>query len=77
MMLKGENSSAVVKRVKSKISEIQKMLPEGVVLQQVRLQKLDANSVQVLSGLTAGAVVAADATAYASDLSQQRRTAQE
>jgi cobalt-zinc-cadmium resistance protein CzcA len=33
MMLKGENSSLVVKRVKDKISEIQKMLPEGVVIE--------------------------------------------
>lgn len=33
MMLKGENSSAVIKRVKSKIAEIQKALPEGVVIE--------------------------------------------
>jgi heavy metal efflux system protein len=33
MMLKGENSSAVIKRVKTKIAEIQKMLPEGVVIE--------------------------------------------
>lgn len=33
MMLKGENSSAVVKRVKARIAEIQKMLPEGVVVE--------------------------------------------
>lgn len=33
MMLKGENSSEVVKRVKEKVSEIQKMLPEGVVIE--------------------------------------------
>lgn len=30
MMIKGENSSAVIKRVKAKIAEIQKTLPEGV-----------------------------------------------
>ncbi|WP_051054480.1 CusA/CzcA family heavy metal efflux RND transporter [Fibrella aestuarina] len=30
MMIKGENSSAVIKRVKEKIAEIQKTLPEGV-----------------------------------------------
>ncbi|AUD01527.1 CusA/CzcA family heavy metal efflux RND transporter [Spirosoma pollinicola] len=30
MMIKGENSSAVIKRVKTKIAEIQKTLPEGV-----------------------------------------------
>lgn len=33
MMLKGENSSAVIKDVKKKIAEIQKMLPEGVVVE--------------------------------------------
>jgi cobalt-zinc-cadmium resistance protein CzcA len=33
MMLKGENASAVVKRVKDKVAEIQKMLPEGVVIE--------------------------------------------
>lgn len=33
MMLKGENSSAVIKGVKKKIAEIQKMLPEGVVVE--------------------------------------------
>lgn len=33
MMLKGENSSAVIKLVKKRIAEIQKMLPEGVVIE--------------------------------------------
>lgn len=33
LMLKGENSSVVVKRVKEKIAEIQKMLPNGVVVE--------------------------------------------
>lgn len=33
MMLKGENASLVVKRVKDKIAEIQKILPEGVVIE--------------------------------------------
>ncbi|GAA3929691.1 CusA/CzcA family heavy metal efflux RND transporter [Chitinophaga oryziterrae] len=33
MMLKGENSSAVIKRVKVKVAEIQKSLPEGVVIE--------------------------------------------
>lgn len=33
MMLKGENASEVVKRVKVKIEEIQQMLPEGVVIE--------------------------------------------
>lgn len=33
MMLKGENSSVVVERVKAKVAEIQKALPEGVVIE--------------------------------------------
>jgi len=33
MMLKGENSSTVIKNVKSKIEAIQKTLPEGVVIE--------------------------------------------
>jgi cobalt-zinc-cadmium resistance protein CzcA len=33
MMLKGENSSAVIKRVKDKMEEIKKSLPEGVVIE--------------------------------------------
>jgi heavy metal efflux system protein len=33
MMLKGENSSAVIKRVKARIVEIQKSLPQGVVIE--------------------------------------------
>ena len=32
MMIKGENSSAVIKRVKAKIAEIEKTLPEGVAI---------------------------------------------
>lgn len=33
MMLKGENSSVVIKRVKDKVAEIQQALPEGVVIE--------------------------------------------
>jgi len=33
MMLKGENSSSVIRDVKTKIAAIQKMLPEGVVIE--------------------------------------------
>jgi len=33
MMLKGENSSAVIKRVKEKIQQIQQSLPEGVIIE--------------------------------------------
>ena len=32
MMLKGENSSDVIKNVKERIAQIQKTLPEGVVI---------------------------------------------
>ena len=33
MMLKGENSSAVIRRVKEKVAQIEKTLPEGVVVE--------------------------------------------
>lgn len=33
MMLKGENSSVVIKKVKERIAEIQKLMPEGVVIE--------------------------------------------
>lgn len=33
MMLKGENSSAVIRRIKDRIAQIQKTLPEGVVIE--------------------------------------------
>ncbi|MCS7004710.1 MAG: CusA/CzcA family heavy metal efflux RND transporter [Cytophagales bacterium] len=33
LMLKGENSSQVVKKVKKRIEQIQKMLPEGVIIE--------------------------------------------
>ncbi len=33
MMLKGENSSAVIKRVKEKVAKIEKTLPEGVLIE--------------------------------------------
>nr|MCU0369263.1 CusA/CzcA family heavy metal efflux RND transporter [Cyclobacteriaceae bacterium] len=33
MMLKGENSSSVIKNVKAKITEIQQSLPEGVIIE--------------------------------------------
>jgi len=33
MMLKGENSSAVIKRVKKKIAQIEQTLPEGVIIE--------------------------------------------
>jgi cobalt-zinc-cadmium resistance protein CzcA len=33
LMLKGENSSAVVNRTKAKVEQIRKSLPEGVALE--------------------------------------------
>lgn len=59
MMLKGENSSAVVKRVKSKISEIQKMLPEGVVLEAFldRTKMVDNAIKTVETNLLEGALI--------------------
>uniref|UniRef100_A0A486XWK9 Efflux transporter, RND family, MFP subunit, AcrA/E family n=1 Tax=Rheinheimera sp. BAL341 TaxID=1708203 RepID=A0A486XWK9_9GAMM len=68
-------AAAVIWR--GEVSAVWQKLPEGVVLQQVRLQQVDESTVQVLSGLTAGAEVAADAIAYADALNQQRRAAQE
>ena len=62
---------------RGEVSAVWQKLPEGVVLQQVRLQQIDDNTMQVLSGLTDGAEIAPDATAYANALSQQRRAAQE
>jgi len=68
-------SSAVIWR--GEVSAVWQKLPEGVVLQQVRVQKIAADKVQVLSGLSAGDDIAVDATAYAAELSLQRRAAQE
>lgn len=62
---------------RGEVSAVWQKLPAGVVLQPVRLQTPEPGFVHVLSGLSAGAVVAADATAYAAWLSQQRRAAQE
>lgn len=59
MMLKGENSSIVVKRVKDKIAEIQKMLPKGVVIEPFldRTKMVDNAIHTVESNLLEGALI--------------------
>ncbi|WP_316803146.1 CusA/CzcA family heavy metal efflux RND transporter [Pedobacter nototheniae] len=59
MMLKGENSSVVVKRVKDKIAEIQKMLPEGVVVEPFldRTKMVDNAISTVETNLMEGALI--------------------
>lgn len=59
MMLKGENSSVVVKRVKDKIAAIQKMLPEGVVVEPFldRTKMVDNAISTVETNLMEGALI--------------------
>ena len=59
MMLKGENSSAVVNRVKAKVTEIQKMLPEGVVIEPfLDRTKMVNNAIKTVeSNLMEGALI--------------------
>ncbi|GGE41964.1 cobalt-zinc-cadmium resistance protein CzcA [Pedobacter psychrotolerans] len=59
MMLKGENSSVVVKRVKDKVVEIQKMLPEGVVVEPFldRTKMVDNAISTVETNLLEGALI--------------------
>lgn len=59
MMLKGENSSAVIKRVKEKVAEIQKTLPEGVVIEPfLDRTKMVNNAIStVKSNLIEGALI--------------------
>src|SRR6478735_6195760 len=59
MMLKGENSSDVVKRVKDKVAEIQKMLPEGVVIEAFldRTKMVDNAIDTVKTNLLEGALI--------------------
>ncbi len=59
MMLKGENSSAVIKEVKKKIAEIQKMLPEGVVVEPFldRTKMVDNAIKTVETNLMEGALI--------------------
>jgi cobalt-zinc-cadmium resistance protein CzcA len=59
MMLKGDNSNAVIKAVKSKIEIIQKSLPEGVVLEAfLDRTKMVNNSINtVTTNLMEGALI--------------------
>jgi cobalt-zinc-cadmium resistance protein CzcA len=59
MMLKGENSSAVIQQVKSKIAEIQKTLPEGVVIEPFldRTKMVDNAISTVETNLLEGALI--------------------
>lgn len=59
LMLKGENSSVVVKRVKDKIAEIQKDLPKGVVVEPFldRTKMVDNAIETVESNLVEGALI--------------------
>ena len=59
MMLKGENSSAVVNRVKAKVAEIQKMLPDGVVIEPfLDRTKMVNNAIKTVeSNLLEGALI--------------------
>ncbi|QNF31921.1 CusA/CzcA family heavy metal efflux RND transporter [Adhaeribacter swui] len=59
MMLKGENSSEVIARVKNKIAEIQKTLPKGVVLEPFldRTKLVDRAISTVEKNLIEGALI--------------------
>ncbi|MET3114318.1 cobalt-zinc-cadmium resistance protein CzcA [Pedobacter sp. CG_S7] len=59
MMLKGENSSAVIKRVKEKITDIQKMLPQGVIIEPFldRTKMVDNAIATVQTNLLEGALI--------------------
>ncbi|PUZ30198.1 cobalt-zinc-cadmium resistance protein CzcA [Chitinophaga costaii] len=59
MMLKGENASVVIKRVKTRIAEIQRMLPEGVVIEPfLDRTKMVNNAISTVeSNLVEGALI--------------------
>jgi heavy metal efflux system protein len=59
MMLKGENSSAVIKRVKEKVKKIQQTLPEGVVIEPFldRTKMVNAAIGTVQTNLIEGALI--------------------
>ena len=59
LMLKGENSSAVVKRVKVRIEQIQKTLPEGVIIEAFldRSHLVDRAIGTVVKNLIEGALI--------------------
>ncbi len=59
MMLKGENSSAVIKRVKERVKQIQQTLPEGVVMEPFldRTKMVNAAIGTVETNLIEGALI--------------------
>lgn len=59
MMLKGENSAEVIKRVKKKVEEIRKTLPEGVTIEPFvdRTKLVDRAIHTVTRNLTEGALI--------------------
>lgn len=59
MMLKGENSAEVIKRVKERVEEIKKSLPEGITIEPfVDRTKLVHNAIHTVSkNLTEGALI--------------------
>ena len=59
MMLKGENSSKVIQNIKKKISEIQKILPPGVIIEPfLDRTKMVNNAIQTVShNLIEGALI--------------------
>ncbi|GAB4207803.1 MAG: CusA/CzcA family heavy metal efflux RND transporter [Bacteroidia bacterium] len=59
MMIKGENSNEVIERVKNKIAEIQKNLPEGVVIEPFldRTKMVNSTIHTVFKNLLEGAVI--------------------
>ncbi|MBE7646360.1 CusA/CzcA family heavy metal efflux RND transporter [Tenacibaculum finnmarkense genomovar ulcerans] len=59
MMLKGANSSKVIKRVKDRVAQIQKSLPEGVIIQPFldRTKLVDKAISTVATNLIEGALI--------------------
>ena len=59
MMLKGANASEVIKRVKNRVTEIQKMLPEGVVIEPFldRTKMVNSAISTVQTNLIEGALI--------------------
>ncbi len=59
MMLKGENSNDVVKRVKERLAEIEKTLPEGVHIEPVldRSRLIKNTTSTIISNLVEGAAI--------------------
>lgn len=59
LMLKGENSSAVIKRVKARVEEIKSMLPDGVVIEPFldRTKMVDNAIHTVETNLLEGALI--------------------